>query len=129
MTFSTFIPMAPVAKARARVTSRGSYTPKKTKDAEREIAYQIAQRIRGLKGFPLQGILELQLTFNLLKPKSCPKSRKYPTVRPDLDNYVKLVKDACNGILWTDDAQIVTIFAHKKYNDVEGIYLEVKEIS
>lgn len=38
------------------------------------------------------------------------------TVRPDLDNLVKLVLDALNGVAYADDSQIVRIHAFKKYS-------------
>ena len=33
--------------------------------------------------------------------------------KPDVDNLVKLVNDAANGILWHDDAQVVSVYARK----------------
>lgn len=49
--------------------------------------------------------------------------------KPDLDNVQKAVLDGLNGIAWKDDAQIVTMFASKKYDeepraDVTIIFLE-----
>ena len=37
----------------------------------------------------------------------------FHTQRPDLDNLVKLVKDALNGLAWHDDSQIVSLSANK----------------
>ena len=53
-----------------------------------------------------------------------------PAVRPDLDNYVKTVLDACNAIMWDDDGKVVAIVASKVYaieagTDVNVRYLEV----
>ena len=39
----------------------------------------------------------------------------YHTKRPDLDNLIKFVKDALNGVFYRDDSQIVFIKAIKKY--------------
>src|SRR6266853_2047353 len=33
--------------------------------------------------------------------------------RKDLDNAIKIVLDACNGVLWEDDDQVVLIVARK----------------
>ena len=38
-----------------------------------------------------------------------------PTTRPDTDNYIKLVTDAMNGIVYEDDNQIIAIQAAKFY--------------
>jgi Holliday junction resolvase RusA-like endonuclease len=35
--------------------------------------------------------------------------------RPDLDNVVKLVKDALTSVVWKDDSQVFQILAHKFY--------------
>jgi Holliday junction resolvase RusA-like endonuclease len=37
----------------------------------------------------------------------------YPTGRPDIDNTLKLLLDACNGIVWLDDAQVVEVAVSK----------------
>lgn len=41
--------------------------------------------------------------------------------RPDLDNLVKPVQDALNGILWEDDSQIINLVTHKYYTAVESV--------
>jgi len=52
------------------------------------------------------------------------------TKKPDLDNLIKLIKDACNKIIWKDDAQVVSIFAEKVYSETPRkeviIYHEVE---
>lgn len=46
--------------------------------------------------------------------------------KPDLDNLVKALKDALTGIVWKDDAQIVSLCARKTYGDRPAIYVKVK---
>jgi Holliday junction resolvase RusA-like endonuclease len=117
------IPIHPVAKARARtVTNNGythSFTPKKTKDAED----YIRAFVTGYPKYDPTTPLAVSVTFYVAKPKSCPK-RQYPTVKPDIDNYLKLVCDALNGKVW-EDQQIVRILARKEYGDPR-IELEVE---
>ena len=100
-----FIPFAPVAKARARTVgiSTGTphtYTPKKTEEYEEELRWLFKSQCRSpfTKGIPLK----VEITFFLPKPKRC--KNQWPVTRPDLDNYVKAVFDAANGILWHDDS-------------------------
>lgn len=39
--------------------------------------------------------------------------RGHKATKPDLDNLVKLVLDACNGIAYVDDGQVVDVRARK----------------
>lgn len=58
-------------------------------------------------------------------PKSDNKAKKADklsgatpcTVKPDIDNVVKSVLDALNGVAWEDDKQINSIWAAKIYSD------------
>jgi Holliday junction resolvase RusA-like endonuclease len=38
-----------------------------------------------------------------------------PTGKPDIDNLIKTIGDALNGIMWRDDSQIVMLQARKFY--------------
>ena len=51
-----------------------------------------------------------------------------PTTKPDVDNYAKGVKDACNGILWRDDSQVVELFVRKFYSLNPRVVVKVREI-
>jgi Holliday junction resolvase RusA-like endonuclease len=62
---------------------------------------------------PLTGPVTVCLTFYLPRPKH-PKSQR-PIVRPDLDNLEKKLMDGWNGILWHDDAQVVSKRVEKHY--------------
>lgn len=121
----------PVAKARPRVISRNgrawAYTPKKSKHFEETIKLMASQKF---KGRPLTGPIEVLALFNLEKPKS-PKNKRYPVVKPDVDNLFKSVADALNKIAWNDDSQIVKATIEKKYseNGFPSISLKFKELA
>lgn len=75
----------------------------------------------------------LTMTARFQPPRSVPR-RTYaamlageiaPTKKPDLDNLVKIV-DALNGIVWKDDAQVVSIFARKLYADTPGLDVVIR---
>jgi Holliday junction resolvase RusA-like endonuclease len=51
-----------------------------------------------------------------------------PTTKPDVDNYAKGVKDACNGIVWKDDSQVVELFVRKFYSLNPRVVVKVREI-
>jgi Holliday junction resolvase RusA-like endonuclease len=125
--FEIFVAMEPVAKGRPRVTGKGfSYTPTKTVKAEHRIQQQVAN------AWPqpvIEGPLAVSIVVQLLKPKSAPKNRPvWPIVRPDADNYGKLVLDALNGILWRDDSQVVDLRIQKVYAEHIGFGIEVATI-
>ena len=126
-TFEIFIPMQPVAKARARVTKSGyAFTPKKTLQAEHDIKYWIVQEHP--KRFDKETALALYIEFYFVKPKSAPKNRCFPTTKPDLDNLVKLVCDSMNKIVYHDDSQIIDLYVKKRYSSEEGIQIICRAI-
>lgn len=75
---------------------------------------------------PLEGALSVRLEFSLPRPRSVSeKGRPLPTVRPDLDKLVRLVFDACKGIIWRDDAQVVELEAVKMYGLTPGVAVRI----
>lgn len=79
--------------------------------------------------------LEVTIHFHVPIPRSWAKKEKakaargllLPSSRPDLDNYVKAVFDAMNGIVFKDDAQVVSLRTLKLYSERPLIEIEVKE--
>lgn len=119
---SITLPIAPVPKGRPRFFNGICTTPPETRKFERDV-----QRLLRIiySGKPLDGPLIVDIDFHLPPPKRVPKDRKgRPACKPDLDNLVKAVTDACNGILWHDDGQIVGMYITKKYGP-PGILIEV----
>lgn len=114
--WSAVFPLTPVAKGRGRVGMIAGkarvFTPAKTRKAEGELRYFISQN----EPVMFDGPICVALDFYILRPPSVSaKKRPHPSSRPDLDNMIKLATDAANGILWKDDAQIVTLLARKIY--------------
>lgn len=66
-------------------------------------------------GPPLDGALELQVTFWFPRPTSARKAARWKTTAPDLDKLVRGVGDALKiaGTI-TDDARIVSLSASKR---------------
>jgi Holliday junction resolvase RusA-like endonuclease len=114
-TFSTTLYVKPIGKGRPRF-SKGTgrtYTPEKTASAEAEIKWLLRKE----KPPCFEGAVWLDVQAVYLKPKSAPKARRLPVVKPDLSNVLKLFEDAANGILFRDDAQICTATISKRYGD------------
>ncbi len=118
----------PVAKARPRFgrSRRGfpvAYTPAATTNYEAWVKHCAVQTMAAAA--PIEGPLQLRVTFFLEIPQSWPEWKRdaaamgqvFPTGKPDTDNFLKAILDGGNGILWRDDSQLVLIEASKLYAD------------
>lgn len=126
----------PVPKGRPRFSKIGgfvrSYTPKKTSDYEAQVK-AIAQN--AMTREPLETPLVAFLYFRLPIPKSYSKKRvaaclagsERPTKKPDLDNLAKSVLDGLNGVVYLDDAQLVSLHITKVYDHNPGVDIMVRE--
>lgn len=65
-----------------------------------------AERLTIYQHLPTPNPVRFTTHFAMGRPKR-PKNKEYPIARPDLDNLLKPLLDACNGILWKDDSQVV----------------------
>lgn len=124
-------PMDPVGKGRPRTvrTKNGrhvTYTPDPTAHAENLIRDRVMNSdVYYEKGVPL--LLHIHLVIR--RPKSAPKKRKHPVVKPDDDNCEKLVRDALNKYLYYDDCQIVRKVVVKSYGERPCIRIRVREVA
>lgn len=130
----TFIVEGPaVPKQRPRIHGRQAYTPKKTRDYEERVRRAFCSSYYGLvpeyakhlkpaftDGVPVR--VHIDITQQI--PKSWSNSKTIraehgeivPVTRNgDLDNICKSILDALNGYAYTDDAQVTTLIASKKY--------------
>lgn len=131
------IPIEPVEQARPRVTRIGAsirvYDPPKVGRYKRAIAKQARLLY---DGEPLDGPLKVHLKFYRHIQKSVSKKEHAlrasgahrPTVKPDVDNYVKSTLDGLTGVLWVDDNLIVSETSDKFYSDHPRVEVEVKKL-
>ena len=66
--------------------------------------------------------------FMPMPQRSKSRAGKYHTFKPDLSNLIKLVEDAANGIIFTDDCIIAVITAKKIYDDTSRTEFVVTEL-
>lgn len=120
-----FIEGRPIPKARARVTMGGhAYTPKRTKEYEGLVKREAAEVMDGSPPTDRPVTVTVCVVFgHKTKTEADPH-----TSRPDLDNVVKSVTDALNGVVYLDDSQIVGIAATKSYGTPEGVAVTVREV-
>jgi len=63
--------------------------------------------------------------YYFAKPKSVPKGRGCPSVKPDIDKLIRSTTDALTGILYADDGQIIGVTATKYYGLPERTVIRV----
>ena len=117
------IPITPIAKARPRKGRNGFYTPKKTSIYENSL-HALLKNI--YKGEFYEEPARMEIVFKIPRPKSV--KRPYPSVKPDLDNFIKSFLDACNGLIFKDDALICELITRKEYDTVGSIIFSISKI-
>ncbi len=115
----------PKACKRAIVLKTHTFDPNVS--IKQDIRIEIFRQLKelGYDNFtPATGEVILEMKIFKSIPKSMPKYKKLlaeagillPLSKPDFDDYVKLLCDAINSILFVDDAQIVVGVVNKYYS-------------
>ncbi len=116
------VPGRPFGKARPRSGKYGVYNPRVNVEYEKKIAdcYRLA-----LNKLPEPTDKPIVITINCYYPipKQTPKKKRElmldgkikPMVKPDLDNVMKSVLDALNGLAYLDDKQVIRCMVTKDY--------------
>jgi Holliday junction resolvase RusA-like endonuclease len=116
----------PVAQGRPRFTTINghakAYDPAKSRDYKQYVRLVASQH---KPDKPLEGALALQVNIYRSIPKSFSKKKHTqaengeirPTTKPDVDNFLKVIKDALKGIVWKDDSQVVSAMVNKWYSE------------
>lgn len=130
------IPGPPVGKGRPRAFRMGNsvrmHTPEKTASYESLVKLAARQAMRDAAPAAFPVALSLVVLHPI--PKSWSKRKQdaalagtvRPTTKPDADNVAKAIADACNGIVWVDDAQVVELSVSKRYGRAPGVMVEVR---
>lgn len=67
---------------------------------------------------PYGDAVHVALTFVFVRPRSVkPAQRPHHTVKPDLDKLTRAILDALTGTVLVDDSRVVSIQAHKRYQE------------
>ncbi len=89
---------------------------------KRQVAEKAAEAMNGT-GL-LEGPLEATFTFIMPRPQGHygkkgirPSAPPHPVTRPDVLKLARVVEDACSGICYRDDSQIVDEHLFKRYGD------------
>jgi len=108
-----FIAVRPLAKERPRATRTGHvYTPKRTSDYEKKVAAEYTGPL-----IDASHTVKVELKFDIKGTHITVSATKNPdwksSLKGDVDNYVKSILDALNGVAWEDDKQIISLTVEK----------------
>lgn len=129
------VPGKPLGKQRPRVLKSGvTYTPKETINYETFVKQLYWEQYHREK--PFQGPVKMSIKAYFPIPKSSSKKEKKlmwlglrrPTKKPDIDNIIKIISDALNGLAYDDDKQIVSCTVEKFYSEVPRVEIELEEV-
>lgn len=104
------------------------------KDWENTVRMAAISRWQGRE--MIQGAVRINLIFQIKRPKNQLTSkgkrtkyyRPFPTVKPDVDKLERAILDSLTGIVYKDDAQVVTGFHFKRYSELEGVWITISEL-
>lgn len=99
---------------------------KRSRPWKRDVAKTAAAAMSGRQ--LLLGALELHVVIYMPRPKGHfgtgrnagavkTSAPGWPTVKPDVTKLLRAIEDACTGIVWRDDAQVVVQRAEKRYGE------------
>lgn len=131
---SFFIEGKPEPQGRPRFypTAKGmrAVDPPKSRAWKEDIAYQAISHRNKVSAPFIEGPVSMSLEFVL--PRSKSNKDKLHTIKPDLDNLQKAVKDGLKGVFFKDDAQIVSMSVlRKRYisnGESPGVYVGIEPI-
>lgn len=129
------VPGKPVGKGRPRAAKRGKhitlYTPEETATYESTVALAASQ---AMYGEPLiEGPVDVLMRIDLPVPSSWSQRKQrdalsgtiIPTTKPDMDNVIKAIFDAINGVVWNDDTQVADLRVRRRYGATPGVNVHV----
>ena len=127
----------PQGKQRPRFSriSKTVYTPTKTAKYEKKIAKAYADA--GGKCIPADCYVSVSVcaffpipkSYSQAKRQACIDRELRPDKKPDMDNILKSVLDALNGVAYADDKQVVELIGRKYYTETDGfLFVVVEEV-
>jgi Holliday junction resolvase RusA-like endonuclease len=116
----------PTAKGRPRTKfCKGrvfTYTPNKTRTMQDIVTLQLNQQVNVMP-FKEHEPLNLEVVYYRTPPKK--RSESKPCRKPDLVNFDVWLMDCMTGIVYPDDAQIVSHSSKKLWSETGSGYIEI----
>ena len=127
----------PVAQGRPRATTVNGrvrmYDPKKSRDFKHYLKlaaskHRPEQLIEGPISLEVKVYKPILKSFSKKKKAAAEAGQLRPTTKPDVDNYVKGVKDALKNVIWKDDSQVVDLHISKWYSEAPRVEITIMPI-
>lgn len=132
------VPGTPVGKGRPKFARRGAfvtaYTPEKTASYENLVKVKAEEAMTGIPVFagPVEVWIDLIVappaSWSQKKQRAAVDGQVMPTTKPDIDNVLKGIMDACNEIVWKDDKQACDVTVRKRYGVIPRALVQVRGI-
>lgn len=123
----------PMGKARHRMSKGTAYDPQ-SKD-KRGLKWHFASQMRANGLLKLaDGPIACYMRVCMPKPQSWSQKRlksaegQYVITKPDVDNLEKFYLDVLNGIAYSDDKLIASLWCEKVYSDTPGVSIVLEPI-
>ena len=134
------IPGSPIGQGRPKFSTINghavAYDPEKSRNYKAYVKLLATQAMKDSGFTMIDGPCCLDIMAFFEVPKS--KSKKFkerallglerPTKKPDIDNIVKALQDALNGLAYKDDSSIVFLSVAKCYSEVPRVEVILREI-
>ena len=134
------IPGSPIGQGRPKFSTINghavAYDPEKSRNYKAYVKLLATQAMKDSGFTMIEGPCCLDIMAFFEVPKS--KSKKFkerallglerPTKKPDIDNIVKALQDALNGLAYKDDSSIVFLSVAKCYSEVPRVEVILREI-
>lgn len=140
-----WIPGAPKGQPRPRAFARGGkarvYDPGTAEGWKGQIALALQDALDTNDRFDPTAPLAVSMRFSMPRPSAMRRKRPHPedgavphVKKPDIDNLIKAVLDACTQLqIWHDDSQVCRLIVSKMYHrdkgGCAGLRLKIEEWS
>jgi Holliday junction resolvase RusA-like endonuclease len=109
------------------------YDPQKSRDYKKYVRLVASQHApKELLDGPLAMRVKVYKpslkSFSKKNKEAAEKGELRPITKPDLDNYIKGIKDACNKVIWKDDSQIVDLQVSKFYSEKPRVEVMIEPL-
>lgn len=129
------VPGEPRGKGRPRFNKQTgkAYTDSETRAYEDKIVAYYRKQLGAFR-WPENAFVSVQVTAYYPIPKSATKDATaamregamLPSRKPDIDNVMKIVLDALNGVAYKDDSRVVCVEAQKIYSDIPRLEIRMR---